>query len=131
MPSYQTGARAKMDNAIILGANIVGKKLGEFKGLEKKELAKKAFELVHDDNNVWYSTSEEDLFKIGLGALLLNLDGEDKHKLEQEIKLLRALTAATSGIPVDLGAVFDSINPDDLIGVLGIFREVRASLGKE
>jgi hypothetical protein len=118
------------DTSIILGANLVGKKLQEFKNLDKKELARKAFELACSEDNSWFTTSEDVLFRIGCGGLLLVFEEDDKANLEQELNSLKAISAATSGIPVDIGAALDGMNPDDMLGVLGIFKEVYASSGR-
>lgn len=110
-----------------MGATFVSNKLKDFEDLDKKELARKSFELACDENYTWFITDQDALFKIGCGALLLVLSEEDKCLLKHEIESLNALSAAMSGVPVDMGAVLESTKPEDFIGVLGIFKEIYAA----
>lgn len=65
----------------------------------------------------WLVTDEEARFRAAIGAVMLHSDPETKERLEQEVRTLRAVGAATEGVPVDLGAVFDDL-PSEPIGLL-------------
>ncbi len=79
--------------------------------------------------NYWGSTDDEVRFGGGVGAVMLDLGQEHPmyEKIERELEMLRDLSAAISGVPVDMEAAFNKLGQDDdePIGIMGIWMEVK------
>ncbi len=88
------------------------------------ERAKKAFELARSEDNTWFTTSDDEMFRIGCGALMLVSDEETQELVRKELLVLQSLSAATQGIPVDMGLAMEGLDPDKMIGLLKIYKDV-------
>ncbi len=70
--------------------------------------------------------SEDDRFRIALGATMLRIDENEKEHLEFEIRNLTSLGAMMSGIPVDVNALLSSVEESEWepLGLVKLWREV-------
>lgn len=110
------------DNAVLLSANAVYSRLKELpKDSSVDDVMKVAFTAARSDDCAWLLTSDDGKFRAGAGALLLfyKKDDEMMQRIQHELTLLRTLTAATQGVPVNFGALDDDIKP---LGMLKVFR---------
>lgn len=89
-----------------------------------EELAPVAMRLCRDETHAFLSRSDEETFKIGVGALLLFFkdDHEVRRRIEHEVRMLSALSAATNGLPIDWGSLVNDDTPK-LIGLIGMYRD--------
>jgi len=62
----------------------------------------------------WMVTDEDARFRAAVGGVLLLSEGEDKERIESEIKQLKILAAMLSGIPI--------INPEPLLNPIGLMK---------
>jgi hypothetical protein len=68
-----------------------------------EEVAKRAFRLVRDDANTWFTDNDDVRFRIGVGVLLTHYkDTPTGDLLKNTLDGLKALNALVSGVPVDL-----------------------------
>lgn len=68
----------------------------------------------------WLVTNEDDQFRAAIGAVLLSATDDEKARIESELKALRALSAATAGVPINFAALDTQKDP---IGLLKIWKE--------
>ncbi len=78
---------------------------------------------MKDTLHFWLTTDEDIRFRGAVGAVLLCCSEEEKERLEEELKGLRAISAMTSGVPVDISQVNVPENP---IQLLKLWKEVKA-----
>lgn len=84
------------------------------------ERAKRCFREAYSDSG-FLIFREDDKFRAGIGALILLSEGEERERIEQEIRMLRGLNAAIEGLPIDMAALV----PDGFtaIGLMQLFRD--------
>lgn len=84
------------------------------------------------DSSCWMVTNDDVRMRVGIGALLMHIQdrgdehGEDWDRVQRSLTALKALSAAMSGVPVDFGALDAGDYPAPLIGLMPIYREVKA-----
>lgn len=92
-------------------------------------VARFAFEAAVDASNSWMiqRTDRESLFQSGVAALSL-FYGRDSgvflSRIEPELKFLRALSVASTGVPVNFEALAQEVKGAEPLGLLGIFNDV-------
>jgi hypothetical protein len=116
-----------MDQAsLTLGVSIVKqgveKDIADDDTLDEKVI--KVFKATFDESYTWFVTTDNDRFIIGNAVLMLISDEETKCRIEQEVKFLRGLNAASSGIPVDFGPLMDGWEP---VGLQRLFEEAKGA----
>jgi len=82
---------------------------------------KKAMKLA---KNHWLIVDEDEQFKSAVGAVLLKASEEERQIINQEMRILGALSAAQAGIPVNIEAVL----PDDVkksYGLVKLWKETK------
>ncbi len=64
--------------------------------------------------NHWMFLDKNIQQKAGIGAVMMSIEkgGEDFRRIEKELHLHNALGAASSGIPVDFGAMLENTDED-------------------
>ena len=72
----------------------------------------------------WCVVDEDDQFRSAVGAVMADATQEERDLLGMELDVLKALSAASSGVPVDMGAVLNGFDTDKAIGLSGLWREV-------
>jgi hypothetical protein len=83
-----------------------------------EERIRGAFEVVRD--RVYLTTDDDVLMRCALGAVLEVADGDERARVILELDHLRSLSAALSGVPVDLGSLSPLENP---IGLMKLWHE--------
>lgn len=79
----------------------------------------------------WMVLDEETQFLGAIGGVLLLADerGDEelRDRITRELAFLRSLSAATRGVPVDMGRAIDDVgNVDDMFGLRKMWDEVKA-----
>jgi hypothetical protein len=69
----------------------------------------------------WMVLDEDMQFKGAIAAVLETANDEETHRITSELEVLKALSAAMSGVPVDFGSVAPAENA---VGLSKIWREV-------
>jgi hypothetical protein len=94
------------------------------KEMDIEEKARVCFEMTFNNNYNWFTADKDDRFQMGIGALATVSTDEEMERIKQDVSFLKAVNAASSGVPVDMGAVMEGMsNP---IGLQRIFMEVMA-----
>jgi hypothetical protein len=115
-----------IDHNLQVGAMLVQSRAKDVIGdreVELEERARICFEACLDEGVDWFSTTEDQRFRIGVAALHLLSNEEEKARIETTLRGLRALSAAMSGVPVNFGALTD--DPEKLVPLMPWFREVK------
>lgn len=92
-----------------------------------EEMVKTA--IIHSNDHGMALSSDENNLLGALAAVLSFLAEHDRHedkaRLEHELKLLRGLSAATHGVPVDFASLFSEYGDDapKPVGIHGLWRE--------
>ncbi len=76
--------------------------------------------------NHWLVLDEESQFKMAVGAVLAEATEEEQERINIELRVLKALSAAISGVPIDWGNLVADEDRDKTIGLSGLWREVKA-----
>jgi len=71
--------------------------------------------------NHWMVANEDEQFQAALAATLCLCKDEDKERFEKEVRNLKILSSALSGVPVDWGATEEIENP---IGIMDIWNKI-------
>jgi hypothetical protein len=117
-----------LTNEIILGCSIVKSSIlsMEEQPQELEDLAKACFAGAMDENCNWYAHTDDERFRIGVGAMILVLQDRDDEvsvaKVERTMKGLSSVSALMAGIPVDLS----QLDVDDVVPLLQWFKESQA-----
>lgn len=74
----------------------------------------------------WMLTDEDGRFRAAVGAAMLLSDEETQGRIKRELTVLKTLSAAMNGVPVDFSAMSDIEEP---IGLIKIWNEVKAENG--
>lgn len=82
---------------------------------------KKAMRLA---KNHWLVVDEDKCFRCAIGAVLLGASDEEKTIILQEMEMIKALSSAISGVPVDFGAVFEKFETEKFYGLIGMWKEM-------
>ncbi len=90
---------------IQIGVQFILPRITEVEGTEAK--LREAMKCA--DESCWMSVNEEYNFKAAVGAVLVDIgiDHEDYPRITRELEILRGLGAASSGVPVDFGALLE------------------------
>lgn len=81
---------------------------------------------MRETMHFWMTTDEDIRFRGAVGAVLLCCTVEEKVRLEDELRVLRDLTAMTAGVPVDPSGLKVPENP---VQLLKLWKEVKAEEG--
>ncbi len=87
-----------------------------------KTKLKKAMKLA---KHHWLVVDEDQCFRCAIGAVLLGASDEEKIVLQQEMEMIKALSSAISGVPVDFGEVFEKFETEKFYGLIGMWKEIR------
>lgn len=116
-----------MENAIVISASFIKRRLEEGSFETAEEIIKAAMVAARDGGNTWLLGSDDDKIKAAVVAAHPFLKEEDQIRLKQELDFFMALGAATSGVPVDFGAVLDGVAEDiKPIGLRKIWEETKS-----
>lgn len=79
--------------------------------------------------NHWLVFDEEGQFKMAIGAVLVEATEDEKEQLNNEVKVLAALSSAASGVTVDFGRLAEELGEDaadKVVGLRKLWDEVKA-----
>ena len=95
-----------------------------------EKVAKRAFRLARDNSFTWFTCSDDIRFRIGCGILLIHYEGtETARAVKNTVRVLKSLSAAMSGVPVNLGA---AIHEDmETLPLLPWYKETADIVGDE
>lgn len=113
--------------SVALGSPIVERGLRAMPAeISVEDRCKEAMRLCRKDDACFMCATDDEKFKVGLGGLLLFFrdDAETKARIEREIRMLSALSAAMSGVAIDFASAFGDVESEAKpLGLMGMFRE--------
>jgi hypothetical protein len=114
-------------NALVLTLTAIAKALPPFEPDEDpKRIAAEAFRLVLEPNGPnFLLVNPDEKFKAACGALFLRWQEkrpELAETIQDEMACLGAISAAQTGVPVNLGAALARFDEREPLGLLGLFR---------
>ena len=77
----------------------------------------------------WHVLDEESQFKMDVGAVLAEATEEEQERMNIDLKFLRAMSSAASGVPVDFGRLIGELGEDSAakaVGLRKLWNEVKA-----
>lgn len=95
---------------------------------EPKDLEDRIRQAMRATVDHWMCTNEQDRFAAALAAALeLTTDPDEKERFEATLELLRTLSAATSGISVNMDPALERIErtPGGAVQVAKIWQEIK------
>lgn len=113
-------------NCVILTVSAIARALPPFEPDEDpKRIAAEAFRLVLEPTGPnFLLVDPDDQFRAAVGALLLRWQvprPELAETVQAELACLGSLSAAMTGVPVNLGAALARLDEREAIGLLGLF----------
>jgi len=107
-----------MSNELQLACGIIEAEaranINKAESLEDK--LKAAFTVAKDH---WMFTEKDTQFQAALSAVLRNIDGEEKERLDEEFNSIKALNALLSGVSVNMPEI-----THEPIGIIGMWKEM-------
>ena len=96
-----------------------------------KERLLAAMRAARKDDVLWflYDNTGDDAFRCAVGAVMVGASAEEREQITAELRALRAISAATQGVPVDMAAVLDGMKPESALGLMGLWQEAGAPAG--
>lgn len=116
------------DASVMITASGVKRELDKLPAdADVDDIVKRAFVASTSSDIAYMCATDDEQFRGGVGGLLLfyENDPDTTARIEHEITLLRGLSAATQGVPVDFGAMMSENSPEPL-GLMGKFRDCKA-----
>lgn len=77
----------------------------------------------------WLVIDEESQFKMAIGAVMVSATEEERERINIDLKFLRAMSSAASGVPVDFGRLVEELGKDSgtkAVGLRKLWDEVKA-----
>lgn len=94
-----------MDEASLgIGVQLIQNDINPEDSIEDR--FKTAFRCARD-GRIFFAYDDDTLYRCGIGAVYVGATDEEKQRIDSELRLLRGLASATSGVPVDWGAMMD------------------------
>ena len=81
---------------------------------------------MREASNHWLVIDEQDQFRMAIGAVMVEATEEEQERLNIELKVLKAISTAINGIPVDWSNLVSDSDRDKFIGLSDLWREVKA-----
>lgn len=90
------------------------------------ERLRKAMAATHGH---WMETNENNQFRSALAAAMVESDEPEKDRIARSAKALNKvgamIQALQAGVPVDMETMVSESTDDDIIGLMGLWREVK------
>ena len=99
------GVSQAVQIGVVLVKGAVARRLETDPDADLERKARICFEEALSEGCTWFTASEEEKFRIGVGALLVLTKGDDRIRVEKTLRALQAFSAAQAGIPVNMSAV--------------------------
>jgi len=75
--------------------------------------------------NHWLVIREEEQFRCAVGAVLLTTSDEEKRIILNEMQLIKGLSSAHTGVPVNFELLLDQANVKKVYGLIKIWKEIK------
>ena len=95
-----------MSNMMIIEMQLLKAHLKDFKGDLKEKLLFAMKEARRGVSGLAL-LSDDEKFRVAIASVIMSSEGEEKERLEWEMKCLQALSAMTSGLPIDIVSVLE------------------------
>ncbi len=106
-----------MDNTILIAITEIKQ------GIDSSDSIENRFRTAMiQAKNHWLVVDEDGQLRAAIGAVLVTATEDEKERIHAELDVIKALSAATTGVPVDFDALKMSGNP---IGILNLWRELK------
>lgn len=112
---------------ITLGVTLVREHLKDYDSDNLEDRVRQAMEFVLGRDNIWFTTNESLKFSMALGGALASIERytEEYEILGKSIDVLKTLSAAISGVPVNFDALLtNEEEADSLVPIHKIWQEV-------
>jgi hypothetical protein len=113
-----------MDNSIMIGITELRA------GIDSKQLLEERLRVtMRAARNHWLVTNEESQFKMAVGAVMVEATEEERGRIEVDLKFLKAMSSAASGVPVDFGRLMKELGKDGTVkgvGLMKLWDEIKA-----
>jgi len=113
-----------MENSIMIGIAELRASVDSKQPLEERLKVAMRAALNH-----WLVIDEEGQFRMAVGAVMIEATEEEQKRIEVDLKFLRALSSAASGVPVDFGRLMEELKEDgapEAIGLRKLWDDVKA-----
>lgn len=110
-----------MDNTVLIAINEIE---SDISGLTGEAVEERLRAAMKSAQNHWLVTNEDAQFQAAVSAVLLNADDEEKERIEGALSVLRGLSAAFSGVPVDIVPLLENA-PKNPIGLKKLWDEAK------
>jgi len=115
-----------MDSSLMIGIAELRTMVKAEQSLEERLKVTMKAALKH-----WLVTDEEKQFKMAIGAVMVEANEEEQERINIDLKFLRALSSAASGIPVDFSRLIVELGEESAtkaVGLRKLWDEVKAEL---
>jgi len=104
-----------MENSIMIGITELQSSIDPKQPLEERLKVAMRAALNH-----WLVIDEESQFKMAVGAVMLSATEEEKERIEIDLKFLKSMSAAASGVPIDFGRLMKELGEDSEVKAVGL-----------
>lgn len=114
-----------MSNMMAIEVSVIRAHLKDFSG-DPKERLRFAMQEANKGATGLVMLSPDEKFQVAVAAVVMTSEGEERERLEWEVKCIRAMSTCFSGIPVDMAAVMEEGTSRgwEPIGLLALWKEV-------
>ena len=120
------GVSQAVQIGVVLVKGAVARRLETDPDADLERKARICFEEALSEGCTWFTASEEEKFRIGVGALLVLTKGEDRARVEKTLLALQTISAAQAGIPVDMSAAIPE-DSDECAPLMPWFHEAKGA----
>ncbi len=111
-----------MENSIMIAITETKAML---KGKEGESIEDRLSFAMSKTLNHWLVIDEDGQFRAAVGAVLLTATDDEKERISTELRSLKALSSALSGVPVDFSQL--EVGKTEPIGLSNLWRKVKST----
>ena len=104
-----------MDNSMMIGVAELRTNVDPKRPLEERLKVAMRGALNH-----WLVTKEEEQFIMAVGAVMVEATEGEKERINIDLKFLKAMSSAASGVPVDFGRLIDELGEGSAEKAVGL-----------
>ena len=104
-----------MENSIMIGIAELQASVDSKQPLEQRLKVAMGAALNH-----WLVIDEESQFTMAVGAVMMDATEEEKERINVDLKFLKAMSSAASGVPVDFGRLMEELGEDSATKAVGL-----------
>lgn len=108
-----------MDNCILIAITELKQDVDNNTPIEDRFRA-----VMKKAKNHWLVVNEDDQLRAAIGAVMLTATEEEQERINAELAVIKALSAATSGVPINFDALEMNETP---IGILNLWKEEKTN----